>query len=167
MFDEGLNLLAHWSHLLSCGTQPLRLLQSSIPLLRAVQEDSYTLQATLISRGWGVQEVKGTRPPEACLCSLFQAYVGYPGPLHPLPKHHLPLPEPVSCHKSSYPWPRGHQGIHCQNVHHPLDHRDSREFQKNIYFCFIDYAKTLTVWITTNCGKFFKRQKYQTPLPAS
>ena len=27
------------------------------------------------------------------------------------------------------------------------------EFQKNIYFCFIDY-KPLTVWITTNCGKF-------------
>ena len=29
----------------------------------------------------------------------------------------------------------------------------AREFQKNIYFCFIDYAKALTVW-TTNCGKF-------------
>ena len=28
------------------------------------------------------------------------------------------------------------------------------EFQKNIYFCFIDYAKPLTVWITINCGKF-------------
>ena len=28
-----------------------------------------------------------------------------------------------------------------------------REFQKNIYFCFIDYAKTF-LWITTNCGKF-------------
>ena len=25
----------------------------------------------------------------------------------------------------------------------------AREFQKNIYFCFIDYAKPLTVWITT------------------
>ena len=30
----------------------------------------------------------------------------------------------------------------------------AREFQKNIYFCFIDYAKALTVWITVNCGKF-------------
>ena len=29
-----------------------------------------------------------------------------------------------------------------------------REFQKNIYFCFTDYAKPLTVWITINCGKF-------------
>ena len=31
----------------------------------------------------------------------------------------------------------------------------AREFQKNIYFCFIDYTKPF-VWITTNCGKFFK-----------
>ena len=30
----------------------------------------------------------------------------------------------------------------------------AREFQKNIYFCFIDYAKA--VWITTNCRKFLK-----------
>ena len=26
----------------------------------------------------------------------------------------------------------------------------AREFQKNIYFCFNDYAKALTVWITIN-----------------
>ena len=32
--------------------------------------------------------------------------------------------------------------------------KKAREFQKNIYFCFIDYAKALTVWTTTNCGKF-------------
>ena len=25
-----------------------------------------------------------------------------------------------------------------------------REFQKNIYFCFTDYAKAFTVWITKN-----------------
>ena len=29
----------------------------------------------------------------------------------------------------------------------------AREFQKNIYFCSIDYAKAF-VWITINCGKF-------------
>ena len=40
------------------------------------------------------------------------------------------------------------------------------EFQKNIYFCFIDYAKAF-VWITINCGKFFKRWAYQTIWPAS
>ena len=42
----------------------------------------------------------------------------------------------------------------------------ARDFQKNTYFCFIDYAKPLTVWITTNCGKFLKRWEYQTTLPA-
>ena len=35
--------------------------------------------------------------------------------------------------------------------------KKAREFQTNIYFCFVDYNKALTVWITTNCGKFFKR----------
>ena len=39
--------------------------------------------------------------------------------------------------------------------------KKAREFQKNIYFCFIDYAKAF-VWITTNCGTFFKRWEYQT-----
>ena len=29
--------------------------------------------------------------------------------------------------------------------------KKAREFQKNIYFCFIDYAKAF-VWITINCG---------------
>ena len=43
----------------------------------------------------------------------------------------------------------------------------AREFQKNIYFCFIDYAKPLTVWVSINCGKFFKRWEYQTIWPAS
>ena len=37
----------------------------------------------------------------------------------------------------------------------------TREYQKNMYFCFI-LPKPLTVWITTNCGKFFKRWEYQT-----
>ena len=30
----------------------------------------------------------------------------------------------------------------------------ARVFQKNIYFCFMTTLKPLTVWITTNCGKF-------------
>ena len=37
----------------------------------------------------------------------------------------------------------------------------AREFQKNIYFCNIGYAKAF-VWITINCGKFWKRWEYQT-----
>ena len=37
----------------------------------------------------------------------------------------------------------------------------AREFQKNI--CFMDcLGLTLTVWITTNCGKFFKRWEHRT-----
>ena len=44
----------------------------------------------------------------------------------------------------------------------------AREFQKNIYFCFIKtMPKPLTVWITINCGKFFKRWEYQTTWPAT
>ena len=37
----------------------------------------------------------------------------------------------------------------------------AREFQKNIYFFFIENTKAF-VWITTNCGKFFKRWGFQT-----
>ena len=40
------------------------------------------------------------------------------------------------------------------------------EFQKNIYFCFIDYVKAF-VWITTNCGKFLKGWEYHTTLLVS
>ena len=44
----------------------------------------------------------------------------------------------------------------------------AREFQKNIYFCVIDYTKAfVTMWITTNCGKFLKRWEYQTTLSVS
>ena len=39
--------------------------------------------------------------------------------------------------------------------------KKARDFQKKIYFFFIDKPKPLTVWITTNCGKFFKRWEYQ------
>ena len=45
--------------------------------------------------------------------------------------------------------------------------KKARELQKNIYFCFIDYGKALTVWIITNCGKFLKRWEFQTTFSAS
>ena len=32
--------------------------------------------------------------------------------------------------------------------------KKQESFQKNIYFCFTDYLKPLTVWIATNRGKF-------------
>ena len=37
------------------------------------------------------------------------------------------------------------------NIHWII--KKAREFKKNIYFCFIDYAKAF-VWTTINCGKF-------------
>ena len=46
------------------------------------------------------------------------------------------------------------------NIHWIME--KAREFQKNIYFSFIDYAKAFAVWIKINCGKFFKRWEYQT-----
>ena len=38
------------------------------------------------------------------------------------------------------------------NIHWIIE--KGRAFQKNIYFCFLDYTKALMVWITINCGKF-------------
>ena len=33
----------------------------------------------------------------------------------------------------------------------------AKEFQKNIYSALLTMPKPLTVWITTNCGKSFKK----------
>ena len=43
----------------------------------------------------------------------------------------------------------------------------AKEFQENICFCFIDYAKAFDCVDHKNCGKFFKRWEYQTTLAAS
>ena len=44
----------------------------------------------------------------------------------------------------------------------------AREFQKKTSTsASLTKSKPLTVWITTNCGKFLKRWEYQTSLPAS
>ena len=41
----------------------------------------------------------------------------------------------------------------------------AREFHKNLYFCFIDYAKLLTVCITTNGEKILKEMEIPYHLP--
>ena len=41
-----------------------------------------------------------------------------------------------------------------------------QEFQKNIYFCFIDYAKAFDC-VDQQTGKTWKRWEYQTTWPAS
>ena len=45
--------------------------------------------------------------------------------------------------------------------------KKAREFQKITYFCLLTTPKPLTVSITINCGKFWKRREYQTTWPAS
>jgi len=47
--------------------------------------------------------------------------------------------------------------------------KKAREFQKkeNIYFALLTTPTPLTVWITTNCGKFLNTWEYQTTLPTS
>ena len=43
----------------------------------------------------------------------------------------------------------------------------AKEFQKNIYFCFIDYAKAFDCVDHNKLSKFFKRWEYQTTWFAS
>ena len=50
------------------------------------------------------------------------------------------------------------------NHQHPLDHRKSKRLQKNIYFCFTEYAKTFDC---VDHNRFLKRWEYQTTLPTS
>ena len=45
--------------------------------------------------------------------------------------------------------------------------KKAREFQKNIYFCFIDYAKAFDSVDHNKLWKFWKRWEYQTTGPAS
>ena len=54
------------------------------------------------------------------------------------------------------------RGTRDQIANIPWINKKGTECQKNIDLFFIDYAKVLVVWITTNCGKFFKRWEYQT-----
>ena len=43
----------------------------------------------------------------------------------------------------------------------------AREFQKKSTSALLTTPKPLTVWITINCGKFWKRWEYQTTWPSS
>ena len=53
------------------------------------------------------------------------------------------------------------------NIHWIIKKKKQESSRKNIYFCFLDYAKPLNVWITINYGKFWQRWEYQTTWPAS
>ena len=51
------------------------------------------------------------------------------------------------------------------NIHWII--KKAREFQKASTSALLTTPKPMTVWITTNCGKFFKRREYQTTWPQS
>ena len=54
------------------------------------------------------------------------------------------------------------------NCKHLLDHGKSKKIpKKNINSASLTLLKPLTVWTTTNCGKFLKIWEYQTILSAS
>ena len=44
--------------------------------------------------------------------------------------------------------------------------KKAQEFQKNIYFCFIDYTKAFDCVDHNKLGKFWKRWEYRTTWPA-
>ena len=46
------------------------------------------------------------------------------------------------------------------NIHWIIE--KAREFQKTSTLALLTVPKLLTLWITTNCGKFLKRWEYQT-----
>ena len=48
-----------------------------------------------------------------------------------------------------------------------MDHRKTKEFQKNIYFCFIDYAKAFDCVDHNKLWNILERWEYQTTWPAS
>ena len=51
------------------------------------------------------------------------------------------------------------------NIHWTIE--KAREFQKTSISALLTMPKPLTVWITINCGKFWRRWEYQTTWPAS
>ena len=62
---------------------------------------------------------------------------------------------------------RKRRGIRDQiaNIHWII--QKARDFQKTSTSASLTMLKPLTVWITTNCGKFLKKWEYQTTWPVS
>ena len=65
-------------------------------------------------------------------------------------------------------WIKKRQRNHRSRCQHLLDNRNSKRIpEKTFTSASLTMPKPLTVWITTNCGKFFKRCAYQNTLPPS
>ena len=86
----------------------------------------------------------------------------------------LPFPSP-----GDLPNPGIEMGLpHCRQILYPLSHQGSPSTawirwtpfyssRKTSISALLTMPKPLTVWITANCGKFWKRQEYQTTWSAS
>ena len=68
---------------------------------------------------------------------------------------------------SKFPLVRKGRGTRDQiaNIHWIIE--KAREFQKDIYFCFIDYTKAFDCVDHNKLWKILKRWEYQTTSPAS
>ena len=54
------------------------------------------------------------------------------------------------------------------NIYWIIKKQEKQESSKKIYIsALLTMPRPLTVWITINCGKFWKRWEYQTTWPAS
>ena len=58
---------------------------------------------------------------------------------------------------------KGNQRSNCK---HLLDRQKSKRVPETSTSALLTMPKPLTVWITRNCGKFWKRWEYQTTWPA-
>ena len=54
-----------------------------------------------------------------------------------------------------------------QNCQHPLDHGKSKRVTEKHLLLLYWLCQSLWLWITANCGKFWKKWVYQTTWPAS
>ena len=86
--------------------------------------------------------------------------------LHARLQQYLTVPEPRSTRCISWIYKRQrNQRSNCQHV---LDPRKTMGIPpKSSASASLTTLKPLTMWITTNCGKFWKRWEYQTTLPVS
>ena len=62
---------------------------------------------------------------------------------------------------------RKSKGTRDQIGQHPLGHGKNKSSRNTSLSALLTIPKPLTVWITINCGKFWKRWEYQTTWPAS
>ena len=72
------------------------------------------------------------------------------------------LQQYVNCELPDVGWFLKRQRNQRLNCQHLLDHGKSKKVPKNIYFCFIEYAKAFDCVDHNKLWKFFKRWEYQT-----